>query len=892
MIPPRVFLRRARDFIRRRALERDLRQQIASHLDEAAEEFERMGLSPEEARRAAGRRFGDVARVHEAWNDARSFLSLDCLLRDLRHAARALRRSPGFSATVLIVLAIGIAALTTTFTLLDRVVLRPLPFPESDRLVVIRHSAPGIGIEDAGLSHGLYWHYLEQSQSFERLALYREQAVLNLRLPDEGRRQVLVTYASAALFDALRTRPALGRLFTEQDGQPGFMNLQWKIPVLLSHTFWTSHFAADPDVIGRTLTVNDSPREVVGVLPADFTLPPTDTQIWVLLEPSTNARNMTRNFGWEALARLRPGASSSSAEAELNQLLRRLESVDAEAARARFTATVTPLKSVMTGSAARVIWLLFGGMAVLLLITCANAGGLFLIRAEHREYEMAIRRSLGAYAPHLARLFFIEAFMLTGLAAAGALVCVHLLLSLVPVMTPVLLPRSNEIQLDAGSIVFAFGLAVILAGFYGVLSLRRQKAPASESLARGGGWASSHRRSGARVPQMLLILQMALALTLMVGAGLMAKTYRNLANRPLGFSSGDLLTVEIALPSRKAASQHVRVYRTMVEEVVRLPEVMEVSAASFVPLTPGEDVYPVEAGGAPIPFKFFVPGYFQAMGTRIVDGFPLALREQVALPHPVFVSAALARRLYPGESAIGKPLIRLNENGSPVEVGGRAVPHFTIAGVVENIHETTLRAGPSEIVYVPVIEPRVEQSIVPTTMRLVVRSKAPLLSLVPAVKAAIVRADPDLSIGRIQTMDSIVAASRAKEAFVGSLLLAAAAVSVLLGGIGIYGSVAQVVRRRRREIGIRLALGATRADVVKMVTIGSLRSVLLGGVAGLCVAVVAARFLRSLLFGVDVHDPMVFAVVTAILMASAGAAALLAARRGANVAPLLALRGE
>ena len=489
---------------------------------------------------------------------------------------------------------------------------------------------------------------------------------------------------------------------------------------------------------------------------------------------------------------------------------------------------------------------------------------------------MAVRRSLGAYAPHLARLFFIESLMLTGIAAVAGVVGADALLAIVPAITPVELPRSSEIRPGAASIVFAFGLAVMAAAFYGMLSLRRQNASASDCLGRGGGWGSSHRRSGARGRELLLAFKVALALTLMVGAGLMARTYHNLSNRPLGFSSGDLLTVEIGLPSRKAARQHVPIYRAAVDEVLRIPQVTSASAASFVPLTPGEDVYPVEAGDAPIPFKFFVPGYFQAMGTRIVDGFGFAERKQVALPHPVLVSAALARRLYPGERAIGKPLRRLNEDGSVVDVGGQIVPPFTIAGIVDDVQEATLRAGPSEVVYVPLIEPRVEQSIVPTTMRIVVRSKAQLLSLVPAVKAAVARADADLSVGRIQTMDSIVDAARGKEVFVGSLLLAAAAVSVLLGGIGIYGSVAQVVRRRRREIGIRLALGATRADVVKMVTIGSLRAVLVGGVAGLGVSLVAARFLRSLLYGVDVHDPMVFAGVTAILIASGGATALLA----------------
>ncbi|OFW03843.1 MAG: hypothetical protein A3H96_06585 [Acidobacteria bacterium RIFCSPLOWO2_02_FULL_67_36] len=278
MSTPRFFLSRVWGVIRARQLDRDLQQQIAGHLDEAADEYVRQGLSPEDARRAALRSFGDVGRTQESWREARSFLSLDHLQRDVRHAIRGLRRSAGFSCVVLIVLAIGTGALTSVFALLNSVVLQPLSFAESDRLVVIRHSAPGLGLEDTGLSSGLYLHYSEHVQSLESLAVYKERVVLNLRLPDEGTQRVLVTYASAALFKVLQTQPALGRLFTEEDGRPGFMKMKWRIPVLLSHALWISRFGGDSNVIGRILIVNDSPREVVGVLPEGFAFPRADAR--------------------------------------------------------------------------------------------------------------------------------------------------------------------------------------------------------------------------------------------------------------------------------------------------------------------------------------------------------------------------------------------------------------------------------------------------------------------------------------------------------------------------------------------------------------------------------------------------------------------------------------
>lgn len=886
----RIFLSRIWGLIRADHLDRDLQQQIASHLDEAADEYVRQGLSLEDARRAALRSFGNVGRAQEAWRDARSFLSLDHLRRDVLHAVRSLRRSPGFSLVVLIVLAVGTGAVTSVFALLNNVVLRPLPFAESDRLVVIRHSAPGLGLENAGLSNGLYLHYSEQVQSLESLAVYRERVVLNLRLPEEGTQRVLVTYASAALFKVLRTRPAVGRLFTEEDGRPGFMNTKWRIPVLLSHAFWISRFGGDPNVIGRILTVNESPREVVGVLPEGFAFPRADTQMWMLLEPPKTSGNVVRNFSWDAVARMRPGVTAASAQVELAHVLRGIEGVDPDVANAQLAPVVTLLKSAVVGDVAHVIWLLFGGMAFLLLVACANAGGLFLVRAEHRAHETAVRRALGAHGPHLARLFVIEALLLTSAAAAIGLLLANGILSAVIALAPLELPRSTEIKLDGMAVLFSATVSGLMAAFYGVLSIRRQGQSLIVGLL-GSGQRATRARGGFWGPDALIVLQVALALTLMAGSALMLKTYRNLSQRELGFSSGDVLTVEIGLPSRKA-SQHVRIYHDVVERVRRLPQVDGASAASFVPLTASEHLFPVEAGATPVPFKFFLPGYFQTMGTPILEGERFASSEHVRGPHPVLVSAALARRLYPGQSAVGKTVRRLNDDGSIVDMFHATMPPFTIAGVVADVREMTLRGSPTEIVYTPVIDPPVEQSIVPTNMRLVVRARVRLLSLATTVREAIASVDPDLSVGQIQTMDSIVGAARAREAFVGMLLLVAAAVSLFLGAIGIYGSVAQVVLRRTREIGIRLALGASRIEVVRMVTAGAVRAVLVGGALGLAASLPAARMLGPLLFGVDAHDPIAFLAVAGVLVSAAGAAALLAAQRAAGVAPLVALRSD
>jgi putative ABC transport system permease protein len=511
------------------------------------------------------------------------------------------------------------------------------------------------------------------------------------------------------------------------------------------------------------------------------------------------------------------------------------------------------------------------------------------VRAEHRDREIALRHALGAHPRQVIRLFFIEALALTVAAAMLGLLLAEGLVAVTIALVPIDLPRAEEVGLDGTAAAFAGGLAALMALVYAAVPARRHARPLAASLTAGGLWATGDRAPGWRGDP-LIVLQVILALTLMAGSALMLKTYRNLSRSELGFSPDDVLTMEVGLPSRKAR-QHARIYQDLVEHIRRLPGVASASAASFVPLTGGEHLFPVDPASPPIPFKFFVPGYFQTMDTPIVEGADLGEGQRVAAPYPVLVSRALARRLYPGGPAVGKPVRRLNEDGTIVEML-RPVPPFTIAGVVGDVRETTLRDAPAEIVYIPVVEPHVEQQIVPTTMHLVLRTHIPPSRLAAAAREAIAALDPTLSVGEVRSLESVVRAAKSRETFAGALLGLAAAVSLFLGAVGVYGSVAHAARRRTREIGIRIALGARRGEVVRMVVAGSMRAVLLGAALGLSVALAATRSLRSLLFGVEPADPVVFLAVTGLLLSAAIAAALLAASRAARVDPLLALRSE
>ena len=875
----------------------ELRREIDSHVAEATEEFVRQGMSPADARREALRHFGGVAQAEEAYRDGLVVRWLDTLHRDVRHATRALRRTPGFSLVVILILAVGTGSVTAAFALLDRVVLQPLPYANANRLVAIEHVATGLRLTDSGSSTGLYFHYGARAHSLEALGGYSRLNPTNVTLQDGSIVRAQLTRVTASLFRTLGVTPIYGRLFTDEDAAPGFMNAAWAIPTLLAHQFWVDKFGGNPGIVGQLVKINDRPRLIVGVMPPGFAFPDRVTELWMLTEPPRGSANFAGSFDLRVVARLRGDVTPASAEAELAQLIPQAAGLFADAtperiAEAGVQPRVRPLKAAIIGDAAGVLWPLMGGMALLLVMSCASVATLFAGRAEHRRRETTVRLALGARFGQIARSAWIEALMLTTVAAAIGLGFARLALGATIVRAPIALPRSGEIRLDAWSIGLALTLAVVIAGFYGLIALRRSK-----------------QRLVASTPQTsqpLLALQVGLALTLMVLSALMVRTYVNLTSRPLGFSPDGVLTMEIGLPSN-LSEQHARIYKAVVDEVGRVPGVTDSGAVSFAPLTPNRHNFPLqlaqgpaEAGAlhppSPVAFKFFVPGYFKAMRIPVIEGVALNSADETTMPMPVVISAPLARRLFGTRAAVGQSIHRLNADGSPVEMGsrnGRAiVAPFTVVGVLGDVRETSLREEPSEVVYVPILDPRVEQSMTPTSLTLAIRSSGDPFAITDAVRAAVRTANPNLSIGKIQDMEQIVAAARAEETFVGGLLLAAAIIAFALGLIGIHGNVAQYVRHRSQEIAIRLALGATRPGVIRLVSSATVRSVVIGSVGGIGAAMIATPLLGSLLFGVAPRDPWALALAAGGLLIAAMSTAWIAGVRATRLSLPLVLRGE
>lgn len=825
-------------------------------------------------------------------------------LRDWRHAWRALVKSPGFSLTTLLTIGIGIGAVTASFALVNAILIQPLPYPDAEHLVFVKHAAPGLGLTEAGLSSGTYFHYRKNAKLLEDLAVY-EETVLNLSGNETVTERVEVATAGPELFQLLKVKPVLGGLFTTEDGRPGFLDTTWKIPVLLSHELWTSRYGSDPGIIGRTIMLNQRAREVIGVLPAAFAFPRPETRLWMLSMPAGAGADFAHQLRYSAVARLRPDATPEAAKAELEQLLVSIEGAypDATAARlaeVRLAPIVVSLKQEIVGNVGNALWLLFGGMAFLLLVTCANVSNLFLLRSDHRARETAVRTAVGAQAGDLLRMFLRESLLLSMAGGALALSLAYVTLKALVAYAPVELPRLGEVQLDLRVFAFTSGVALLAALLFGGIAfLRHSRMTRIAPALKSGGWGTTESPESRVTRSVLVAIQVGFTLNLLIGSGLMLQTFWKLTNTEAGFDSAGVLTVEIGLPGNRA-NAHERIYSGLLERIRALPGVASAAAGSSLPFTGGGYSYPfrvaqpstgIAPAESPVSMKFFMPGYFQSMNIPVLQGDTLA-------PNSVAVSESLARRLFPGESSLGRKILRLGSDGKEVMMFDRAaqqehaISSWTISSVVADVRETSLREAPNEIVYVPIISPRVEPSITPTTMHLVVRTGLPPLSLAASVRQAIGDFDAVVSVGKIRTMDAIVRASTARERFLAALLLIAGAASTLLGAFGIYGVVAQTARRRRQEIGIRVALGARLGHVVGLAMRESALATLAGLALGMSAALATTRALGSLLFEVSSLDGFTFGAATLLLLGVAVVAGFLPALRGARVNPMTALRND
>lgn len=877
--------------------EEEIDQEIRFHLEERARSLEARGRTPEEARAEALRRFGDpdAARRAAATEDRRARRGrifrggLESVARDVARALRALRRAPGFALVVILTVGLTLGATTALFSVVDGIMLRPLPFPEPERMVAVwaDHSAAG-GPEREWHSYPNLHDIRENASTLEAVGWYLQGTQT---LTGDGVDPVRFSVGivdQQLLAGVLRATPLLGRLFLPEEDRPGADGT-----TVLSHRTWQTHFGGDPAVVGSTIRMNDLPFTVIGVMPPDFRPPfATTAELWVPLRMDVTDHMGGRGAAvYRSIARVREGVGIPAAASELARLGAALE---AEHPRSNtgVTFSAIPLRDDVVGQSRQALLVLLASAGLVLLLGCINVANLLLARGTTRGGELGLRTALGAGRGRLLGQLVAEhgtLVVLGGvLGVALALLGTELLVSLAPAG----IPRLDEVGVDRRVLAFAAAatlLAAILSGVWPAVRLVASGAPAG--LARGTGTASV-TRSALRARSLLVTGQVATAVVLLVGAGLLSRSYQKLQEVPLGFETAGVLTFELSLPAARYPDRaRLRaVTASLQEELAAVPGVGVVGIASGLPLDgrATDTNFLVEGEPTPEPgsipatwYRQVTPGFFEALGVTPVAGrLPTAMDDAMS-PRVVVISEAFVRRHFPGEDPVGR---RLNF-GSPEDPAWA-----TVIGVVADLRGYGIR---DDAVLVESFIPLEQQ---PSSALAFALRVQPGVSdpegVLSSVRAAVAAVDPALAVARPGSLDRLVAAALATDRFVMSLVGLFAAVALLLASVGLYGVVSYGVGTRRREMGVRMALGARGGNVVGLVLRGSLSWVAAGLVAGCLAAALLTRLLRGLLFGVEPTDPVTFLAVPSLLALVALLAALGPARRAALTDPVQVLREE
>lgn len=813
-------------------------------------------------------------------------------VRELGGAAGRLKRARGFSGPAIVTLALGIGATVAVFSVVYSILINPLPYPNARRLVWLDHGALGLNVtRGLEMSDGIYLHYQRESRSLEELGLFMEvEANLTGSGPPE---RVQATLATPSLFRVLGTSPASGRALVDADAVG-----DRPLVVILSHGLWTRRYGSDPGIVGRSITLDGTAVEVVGVMPPRFAFPSSDTQLWIPFAPDPNRFG---GFSRRSVARLLPGVSVQEAEADLQRLIPGLVSAypgqAAESAvnEARLRARVVPLKEQIVGDASRALWLVLGTAALVFVIACVNVVNLLLVRAEERDPEVAVRIALGASTGAMARHYLAEGTLLAtaagglGVAVAGA--CVALIIGLGPAN----LPRIEEIGLNLPALVLALGLGLAVSLVCGAVPLRR-RGPNLVGALREGGYGGMAGRRRIRVRRALVATQVALAVILLSGAGLMLRSFAAMRAIDPGFRSDHLLTFDVGLPETDYPTREAAVafHAELLDRLRSLPGVVSAGAVTCLPLCGSwsGSIVAVEgrspaAGELPpvVAVRRASADYLKTLGTSLLAGRMLERGDWERRTGAAVISAAMAEAYWPRENALGRRFY--------YDLYAEDPDWYTVVGVVEDmpIQDLTESRAP-RTVYLPLLHS--DGSVGPSPRRLsyAIRADVPPASLSGAVRGAVWSIDEDLPVANVRTMEFILSRATARTAFTMVMLVIAALTALALGSVGVYGVVSYVVSRRKREIAVRKALGADSARIGKTVLGSGIVMAGAGIAIGLVAALAVSRVLGALLYSVTPTDPVTYVGVSVMLLSVVLLAAWLPARRAARIDPAVALREE
>ncbi|HEY2853429.1 MAG TPA: ABC transporter permease [Gemmatimonadaceae bacterium] len=884
---------RLRDFIavllgfrRKNDMDSRLRQEIAFHIDMATEQKMHRGMAPDEARRTALVEFGGREQWRESARDEVRSRPLEELLHDARYALRSLRRAPAFTAAAIATLALSIGATTSIFSVVNAVLLRRLPYPNADRIVALceknltKLEQPVCGVGSLNPGNFLAWH--DRVSSLEASAAFVEQRVA---ITANGADPIAAQsrFTTAEIFKVLGARPSLGRFFTVDEDRPGGPNV-----LVLSHALWQQHFGGDPGIVGRQLRMNENEYTVIGVTAADFGLyDPVD--VWIPIRFTAAQRSAPGRF-LRAVGLLKPGASLEEADRELKRVALERQR-ELPAFNTNMTALARPLRQQLVGNSERALWTLLAAVGFLLLIACANVANLLLARAADRGREVAVRISLGASPTRIMRQLLTESVLLSVIAAAiGLVIAVKGTEALVALVPSGISTVQSLADVSVEWRVLAFtGLVAIGTGLlFGVAPARQAvKGDVQETLKEGGRGGSGASRSSARLRSALVVAEMSLALVLLTSAGLMVRSFAALEQVDLGFRPEGVLTARLTLPFRKYTNDTavVRLFQAAESRVAAMPGVKAVGLISYLPLTGMRAVQGFNVEGRPTldmsaapggDMRAVTPNYFAAMGIPLREGRGFTEMDRMGTPDVAVVSQSLARAFWPDSSAVGHYL--LYEWDRPERV--------RIVGVAADVHDD----GPDKEAYMEIYRPLTQFPY--NSMALVVRGGGDPTRYAQPVRAAIREVDRDLPLATVEPMTSLVSRAMGTTRLSTVLFGLFGILGLVLAAIGIYGVMTYTVQQRRQEIGIRVALGASPRDVLRLVVWRGAMLSLAGIAIGLVGALIASGLMRNLLFGVPPHDAPTFLAIAVALACVGVLAAYVPGLKATRVDPVAVLRGE
>jgi len=876
-----------RSLFRKEQVSQELDEELNGFLELAAQEKMKQGMSRNDALRAVRLERGSLEVTKEVVRCAGWEFFVDTLWQDLRYGQRVLRKSPGFTTVAVLTLALGIGATTAMFSVVNGILLKPLPYPHPERLVEVGLDLPGINQFNWPLSPVEYFTFREQGRTFQDIGLYYTGFGGNLysaNVTGLGRPEhVPALGVTDGVLPILEVTPLLGRSFTRADDEPGSSDT-----VMITYGYWRSKFGGDRSVIGKTIDIDGKPSTIIGVLPQRFRfLDMTDLGILLPLRP-----RMQRGFNYFAVVRLKPGVTLAEANEDVARMMPMQLERFPEAAKffkeARIVPNLQPLKQYVIGDVGKVLWVLMGGIGLVLLIACANVASLLLVRVEGRQQELAIRAALGGSPGRIAGGLLLESLVLAVIGGALGLLFAYGGLRVLIALAPSDLPRLNDIGIDGLVLLFTLGVTIVAGLLFGSMPAFRYAGVRAGTGLHETGRSVSTSRKRHRARNALVVIQVSLALVLLVSSGLMIRTFQALIHVQPGFTApAEVETFHVHFPPEmiKASERLVRMDQAILDNIEAIPGVSSADFSSAVPMDDGADSGPVQVedhmlqGQLPPARRLFwvSPSFFRTMGIPTVAGRDLTWDDVLNKRPLAIVSENLAREYWHNPSdALGKQI-------------GNPKAWRQIVGVVGNVYDDgTSREAPATV-YWPITDADVFLGGPAFAIR---SARAGTQSLINEVRRAVWSVDPDLPLYQVHTLDYYYTKSMARTSFTLVMLALAGGMALLLGIVGLYGVIAYSVSQRTHEIGIRMALGGQREDILRLILGQGTKLALIGVAIGIAAALGLSRFLSSLLYGVKPTDPATFIATALLLSLVAFAASYIPARRATRVEPMVALRYE